>query len=341
MTLSLRRHLALWLTLSLWVLGCSGDGGDTVAPSADAATLPKEIVEVAAVCTAWAAPRAEATLTADYLQEISGLAVSRQNPGIVWVHNDSGGEARVIAVDTKGQGQVALNLSGVDADDWEDLALGPCGPTTATPDVDCLYVADLGDNALEDSEGVLYRIPEPTVLSAPDSETLLQDFLVPSKYSASRVLWPDGPRDVEALAVLPDGRVLLLTKNSVAASEVWRLSFEPDGGTAIELLGELDTATKDGDYKPVTAADLDPGGQRLVVRTAKKIWLFDLASGLTGDSDSAAVSLATASRQSITPGEDEDGEAMAWDADGGIWHTSEATDDVLPTLWYIGCARRD
>ncbi|NLT76895.1 MAG: hypothetical protein GXX98_10255, partial [Planctomycetes bacterium] len=61
------------------------------------------------------------------IQEASGLVASRKNPGVLWVHNDSGDTARVFAIDTRGNLLGVCSVTGAKARDWEDIAIGP-GP---------------------------------------------------------------------------------------------------------------------------------------------------------------------------------------------------------------------
>src|SRR6185503_14763457 len=76
------------------------------------------------------------------LDEISGMSQSRGNPNIFWVHNDSGDQARVYAVNRKGVLVGTYLLDGASAVDWEDMAMGP-----APGGRSYLYLADIGDNS--------------------------------------------------------------------------------------------------------------------------------------------------------------------------------------------------
>ena len=89
--------------------------------------------------------------------EASGMVASRKNPGVLWVHNDSGDSARVFALSYHGDLLASYNLTGASAVDWEDMALGP-GPD---PGKEYLYLADIGDNRRKRSFVTIYRIPEP------------------------------------------------------------------------------------------------------------------------------------------------------------------------------------
>ena len=93
------------------------------------------------------------------IAECSGLVVSRKNPGVLWVHNDSGDSARLFAVKEDGSLRGIFHLAHADSEDWEDLALGPC----RDPGKECLYVGDIGDNMRHRRKIQIYRVEEPTV----------------------------------------------------------------------------------------------------------------------------------------------------------------------------------
>ncbi|HET9048210.1 MAG TPA: hypothetical protein VFN29_04510, partial [Chiayiivirga sp.] len=80
-----------------------------------------------------------AVLTDARLDEVSGLAVSRRHPGIVWVHNDSHDANTLHAVDENGQVRASVDLP-VPNVDWEDIASYEREGRTY------LLVADTGDN---------------------------------------------------------------------------------------------------------------------------------------------------------------------------------------------------
>ena len=95
----------------------------------------------------------------EMVQEASGLAASRKNAGVLWVHNDSGDVPRIYAMSTGGKHLGAYMLGGVYASDMEDVAIGP-GPD---PNVDYLYVGDIGDNTETRNTVAIYRVAEPAV----------------------------------------------------------------------------------------------------------------------------------------------------------------------------------
>jgi hypothetical protein len=108
-------------------------------------------------CPSFAAPREIGKLALD-VSEISGLAVSRANPGVLWTHEDGEGKPEVFAVDLAGKLLATLHLDKK-ALDPEDVAIGP-GPEAKRS---YLYLADTGDNDLVRKRVKVFRTPEPTV----------------------------------------------------------------------------------------------------------------------------------------------------------------------------------
>ena len=96
-------------------------------------------------------------VTQSGLAEISGIAASRQNPRVLWIHNDRARD-QVFAVATDGRLLGTWTLGG-EVDDLEDIAMGP-GPRQ---DLQYLYCGDIGDNSVLRSSIRVYRAAEPAV----------------------------------------------------------------------------------------------------------------------------------------------------------------------------------
>ena len=162
------------------------------------------------------------------IKECSGLAVSRKNPGLLWVHNDSGDTARLFAVKEDGSLRGIYHLAHADAVDWEDMAIGPCADTRK----DCLYVGDIGDNRRQRPQVQVYRVEEPPVpLEGPQVEaTLLETERFDCRY-------PDGPHNAETLFVdRAAGTPYLVTKEPAGeAATVYRFPGKPDPGKVVVL----------------------------------------------------------------------------------------------------------
>jgi len=140
--------------------------------------------------------------------EASGVAASRNNPGVLWSQNDSRHPAQVFALDPQGRLLGTYAIPG--NTDNEDIGIGP-GPV---PNVDYLYVGDIGDNFATRSNIKIYQIPEPAVharqYANPVTATLKGARTITLTY-------PDGPRDAEALFVDPvTGDLFIASKETTS-----------------------------------------------------------------------------------------------------------------------------
>ncbi|MES2640670.1 MAG: hypothetical protein V4850_14340 [Myxococcota bacterium] len=241
------------------------------------------------------------------LDELSGLAVSRQNPGILWTHEDSGGAADLYALDFTGATVATLHVEGVENDDWEDIAIGPCDTGW------CLVIGDIGTRGTDRSEFAVLVIEEPLL------DGTMELSAVPE---VRPFTYPDLPQDAESLAVLPDGTPLVVTKREDATAGIYQL---PLGNTLLEWLADVPTGAPDEDLTArTTAADLSTDGATLLLRAYLHLYEIDLRDPT-----------APGTPESITFALELQGEAVAYDPlQGGFWQVSEARG---PTLWYTGC----
>ena len=208
----------------------------------------------------WVAP-----FSSKRLKESSGVAVSRQHPGILWTHNDSGSDPELYAVDTAGSVLGRLLLVGAGAVDWEDIAIGPCADR---PTVSCIYVADTGDNQERRRDVGIYLTPEP--------DDYLGQMRAAARYIALR--YPDGPRDVEALAVRQSGEVLLVTKGRSTGIELYRVGADALSADTVQVerWTGLDIVPQRMIGRLVTGAAEGKDDALLAVRTYTQIFFFRL-----------------------------------------------------------------
>jgi hypothetical protein len=222
-------------------------------PSASTATAPAPRAAAArpALCN-----RLHATISgrvsAPAATELSGLALSRTQPRVLWTHNDSGDRARVLAVTATGRLLADIAVTGAANVDWEDVALGP-----ARGGGDALYIADTGDNDARRREVVVYRVPEPSVRGGGPAATAPAARLV--------LRYPGGARDAEALLVDPDtGALLLVTKSFDGDAGIY-VAGRPAAARATVLRrgGRLSL----GGGEAITGASVSADGRTIVLRT--------------------------------------------------------------------------
>lgn len=192
------------------------------------------------------------------IPESSGAAISRQQRGVIWTHNDSGAEAELFAVHTNGELAGTVTLEGARHRDWEDIAVADC------PLGSCLYVADIGDNAGRRSTVDIYRLREPE----PGTRT-------PVPTERFSVRYPDGPRDAEALFILPPERLFVVTRGRGDPIAVYAVPgpLRPDTTVELEHVRTLSTAAVPHDDQ-VTGADATADGRWIVLRTPSSLYFY-------------------------------------------------------------------
>jgi hypothetical protein len=216
------------------------------------------------------------------LREASGLAVSRMQPGVLWAHNDSGDAPMLYAVDTKGTVLAKVAVLDAVAIDWEDIAAGPCPDDGAT--THCLYISDTGNNDRTRDVVTIFIVTEPSIGEADPA------LPIPVKARTLRFRYPTEPEDAEAIAVLPNGDLTVVTKGRTPAISFFGFSR----GDIVRALmsGEVLIAVPEGNSgilpdqglgRWVTGAAMSPDRSTLAVRTYSEIFFFALETGPTGD----------------------------------------------------------
>jgi hypothetical protein len=267
-----------------FLVGCgSATPGTVPTVAAPAASTPL------AICGQLRAVRT-GTVQTDQAPELSGLVLSRSQPGVLWTHNDSGDRPRVFALRPDGSVLADLDVPGAQAVDWEDIAIR--GRT--------LYLADIGDNARARSTIDVYRVPEPRV---PASGTT-----APAKRMELR--YPDGPHDAETLLVDPrSGQVVVVTKELSGRSGIYVARGSQE---TLRLAGHIDF----GLAGLATGGDVSADGRVIAIRTYGNVFAWRHTPG---------TSLVAALRRkpcvSPTPLREGQGEALALTRNGGAFYT--------------------
>lgn len=217
------------------------------------------------------------------MEELSGLAVSRTYPGIVWGHGDSGQPPVLWALDLE-RGELAfppylakkfddgaswpgLTLEGASNIDWEDL-------TTLNG---WLYLGEFGNNGNARRDLGLWALPEPNPRA---TERQRPAFFLPFHYPEQQRFPAEAwVFDAEALFADPERNALyLITKHRKAGdvrrfipgAKLYRIPLDGAGraSTALTLVDQHEEMTA------VTAAELSPSGAWLAVLTYRTLWLF-------------------------------------------------------------------
>ena len=287
-----------------------------------------------AVADAAAAPPAECEVLekglglTDGLEESSGVAESRIRRGIYWTHNDSGHGPHLYPISIDGRELGKVKVEGATDGDWEDIASGRCPTGTGN----CLYIADTGDNSRGDDGGKegdgkgagkhtvrLVVVPEPAI----GARTV--------QGREYRATFPGKRTDIEALALLPDGSIYLVSKGIRNEVELFRWPTPlVEGQTAtLERIRRLaPEAAEIGDR--VTGASASPDGRWVAVRTYAALAFYRTAD-LLGNGGPV-------SQLDLEPLGEPQGEAVSLADDGTVVLTSEGPGHHLPgSLAHLRC----
>lgn len=246
--------------------------------------------------------------------ESSGLALAGGGDAL-WTHNDSGRPVLYL-VGLDGRDRARVNVTGARVEDWEDMTPGPC-PGGGR----CLYVGDIGDNQASRARITIYRVPEPAPGDAQSRPA-----------EALAAAYPDGAQDAEALFVLPDGGVFVVTKGETGAIALYRLprTARPGAVSRLERVTELRPGPVDRRDR-ITGAAASPDGQWLALRTLRQLHFYrtgDLASGTLG----------TPFTFDLRPLDEPQGEAVEFGRDGVMHLSSEGGKKETPaTLARLTC----
>jgi hypothetical protein len=210
------------------------------------------------------------------VQEPSGIVASRKHVDIFWTHGDSGRAPKLYAVDRQGALIAELTVADVDNVDWEAIALDDQGN---------LWIGDIGNNASNRTDLVVYRIGEPDPYAGLESVGVDHRvrFCYPDQddFSDSR-----GPFDAEALFWW-SGSLWLATKHRQDTLTVlYRFPQVDIDEVVLERVSEWDLGTQLGDGHPAsnfpgmaTGADVSIDQKQLALLSYDAVFVFELTAG--------------------------------------------------------------
>lgn len=258
------------------------------------------------------------TVAHDEIDEVSGVVESRRNPGVLWVHNDSGDGPHLYALTPAGTHLGVYTLADTPSGDWEDLAI----VVDRGSGESLLYVGDVGDNGHSRDFVQVHIVPEPEV--SPDQEPVEAEL----KAVTLQLDYPDDlSLDCEAMLVDPaNGDLYLVSKEGDALARAFVKPAPHTAGERVEmtLAAELEAGgvlasgvTTGGEFSPL--------GDRIVVRgygPMARLWLRDRATPLTDTLSEPACE--------ITLPLEMQAEAIGFAADGaGLYTIPEGSDAVI------------
>ncbi|MDB5023206.1 MAG: hypothetical protein JWP78_961 [Mucilaginibacter sp.] len=241
-------------------------------------------------------------LSREDLLEISGVAASRVNPGMLYIHNDSGNANQVYITDASGADKGTLILTHVGNRDWEDIATGP-GPVAGKSYV---YVADIGDNDSKYGSVFVYRFAEPVLAGKILPVTLNIDTV-----SIIELKYPDGPHDAETLMVDPLTHDIYIASKQSNLSSIYVARYPQNISSATVMTPAVQLY-----FNKATGGDISPDGSGILLRSNELIWYWRLPSG-------TSISAGLLTKPQVAPYANNEprGEGIGFAADGSGYYT--------------------
>lgn len=198
------------------------------------------------------------------VNESSGLEVDSANS--IWTHNDSDGPAELYHCDTLGNLLETITIEGAWNRDWEDITQDDQGH---------FYIGNIGNNNNTNTDLTIFKIPNPATADDGSVTAQVISFAYEDQFSFPP---PEDSLyfDCEALFWW-GGNLYFSTKNRTVPfdgkTHLYRIPDSPGNYTA-EKIGTFDTGGDNMFLYWITAADVSPSGEKLVLLSSDKLWLF-------------------------------------------------------------------
>jgi hypothetical protein len=198
------------------------------------------------------------TLKRSGIREVSGIAMSAINKGILYIHEDNGHKGFIHLTDSTGDYRGKLILHKVRNKDWEDISVAP-GPDKRSS---YIYIADIGDNKAKREQVVIYRFKEARLDGREKRHRI-------KNTDALHFTYPDKGHNSEAMLVDPITRDIYLVSKQGENAILFRAPYPQSSKQSAKLIKVAILP-----YTMVTAGDISPDGSEILLRNEDHIWYF-------------------------------------------------------------------
>ncbi len=256
------------------------------------------------------------------LDEVSGLAASRRDEGLLWAVNDSGGEPRLYAIGHDGRSRGSARIEGVKNRDWEGLV------SIEYDGKAYLVAGEIGDNFGARDEIFFFGVEEPELAG----EKFPEDLSIPLVFRV-RAHYEDGARDAEAFDFDPENRRFLVLSKRIDPPQIYEIplaSLLGEQSSEARRVGSIERIPaptsreiEENGYRgrllsQPTALDLASDGNRAVILTYGDAYEFVRKPGEPWEE-----TLGRTPRRISLPPFDQSEAAALDPTDGALWVTSE------------------
>ncbi len=191
------------------------------------------------------------------IDEASGMAPSHIKSNCFWIHNDSGDEARIFLVNTKGE---TLQTVYIDEKvrDCEDIASG-----IGYYKGNYIYLGDIGDNRGERSGIDIYIFNEAELNRLPS-------IALAKNYKKRTLLYEDGARDAECMMLDPIDSCLYVVTKREEHVRIYRASLQDVFLRETILLQNVAELP----YTFITAGAISNDGKEVIIKNYASIYYW-------------------------------------------------------------------
>ena len=210
-------------------------------------------------CTQFEAEAQETVLARQQARELSGIAASRVNPGVLYLHADTR-NAAILLSNAKGEDLGKIILDGQSTIDPEDISVGP-GPEEGKS---YIYFADIGDNDKTRGKIAIYRLLEPVLTPGSELEEIHA-----TDITKLELTYPTSPYNAETFLIDPLTKDLYVITKETNRAKVFRAAYPQAATTTLEQVLNMRS------FDLFTAGDISTDGTEIVLRNKGQIWYWE------------------------------------------------------------------
>lgn len=248
------------------------------------------------------------TMQRQEYNELSGIASSVTNPGILYVHEDDAGTNIVPLTNAQGDDLGKLVLDNISTRNIEDVRVAP-GPEAGKS---YIYLADIGDNNASRKTITIFRFAEPVLKDLSGTSAIHVQSI-----DKIELAYPKGAVNAETLLVDPVTKDIFVASKETSRSTIYMATY-PQSLTSTTVLKSVVKT----DLDLLTSGDISPGGSEILLRNKGQIWYWKRTAG-----QSVAQTILTAPQAAPYAGNEHQGEGICFMHDASGYFTDTEIKD--------------
>lgn len=280
---------------------------DSVPVTTDVPTADYDINQLT-YCTLFQTAPVTTVMNRQDYNELSGIAASRINRGILYMHDDNKNSPIIIS-DTSGNDLGTIVMDGTSTVNPEDISVGP-GPDAGKS---YIYYADIGDNNNNRTSVAVYRFEEP-VLNNPSASTQIHV----TNVVKIELKYPSYSYNSETILVDPLTKDIFLATKETNRSTLYKAAYPQSEASVTTMQPVLNMRF----FDLLTSGDISSDGTEILLRDKGEIWYWP-----RDPQKSVVDALLVAPQKAPYAGNEHQGEGVGFAYDGSGYFTNSEIRD--------------